>query len=320
MRLSNAVEEYLAHLALERALSQNTVNAYGRDLALFVEFCAGRSVTETHGVELEVIRDWLWQLTEQDAAKSTIARRGAAIRSFCAWATRNQHMATNPALRLARPKASRPLPRVLTRPQMTELLDRAEARAAAKVQLASRDLAMLELLYATGMRVSELVGVNLDSIDFDRMTVRVFGKGAKERVIPFGVPARLAIEHYLATERGVLASNAASGTSGSSGSSVDLAKSSDATHAMFLTAKGLRVGTRAVYAVVSDAIAPYGVEGPLGPHVFRHTSATHLLDGGADLRAVQDILGHASLGSTQIYTHVSAERLVNSYRQAHPRA
>lgn len=249
------------------------------------------------------MRDWLWSLTESDAARGTIARRSATLRSFGAWGQRVGLWEHNPARRLARPRQHRTLPRVLTVAQMSGLLERAQQRAGDGDPIAIRDVAILELLYATAMRVSELVGLNLVHIDVERCTVRVWGKGAKERVIPFGVPARDALTAYIERARPVLQ-----------------ARAKGLGEAVFLGSRGARVSSRAVYTVVNNALEAYPGSGPAGPHVFRHTAATHLLDGGADLRAVQDVLGHSSLGSTQIYTHVSSERLASVYQQAHPRA
>ena len=183
---------------------------------------------------------------------------------------------------------------------MGVMLARLTARAASDAPEAIRELAVIELLYASALRVSELTGLDVASVDLGRLTVRVTGKGSKERVVPFGVPAKQAIERYLAVARPELIR--------------------DPTDALFLSGRGARLGTRAVYTCVSTLLSAIPGSGPSGPHALRHTAATHLLDGGADLRAVQELLGHASLGTTQIYTHVSAERLKASYRSAHPRA
>jgi integrase/recombinase XerC len=205
------------------------------------------------------------------------------------------------AARLKAPKSDHHLPRVLTRAQMDGMLDSLATRSAGGDPLALRDLAIIELLYASALRVSEVTGLDLDGVDLDRLTVRVVGKGSKERVVPFGVPAKNALADYLTRGRREL-----------------LAQTT--TSAVFLGARGARMGTRTVYALVSRLLAGLPGSGSSGPHTLRHTAATHLLDGGADLRAVQELLGHASLGTTQIYTHVSAERLKESYGRAHPRA
>jgi integrase/recombinase XerC len=209
--------------------------------------------------------------------------------------------APDAAARLRSPKADKTLPRVLTRAHMDGILVALAASAAGGAATAVRDVAVVEMLYAAGVRVSELTGLDVDDVDFERLTVRVLGKGRKERVVPFGVPARDALRGYLRAARPQLATPRSG-------------------PALFLGSRGGRLGTRAVYRVVARLLADVHGGGPAGPHTLRHTAATHLLDGGADLRAVQEILGHASLGTTQIYTHVSAERLKETYRIAHPRA
>jgi integrase/recombinase XerC len=196
---------------------------------------------------------------------------------------------------------------VINRTQMQELLDRLQLAADTADPAAIRDLAAIELLYASALRVSELVGLDVADVDLSRLTVRVTGKGSKERVVPFGVPAQKALVHYLNAARPALAAATAPAGTGP-------------TTALFLGRHQQRLGVRAVYRTVAALLESMPGTGPAGPHALRHTAATHLLDGGADLRAVQEMLGHASLGTTQIYTHVSAERLQQSYRLAHPRA
>lgn len=213
----------------------------------------------------------------------------------------SSHPVVDPAARLRSPKADKTLPRVITREQIDGILARLAERAEDGDPGALRDVAVIELLYAAGIRVSELTGLDVDDVDLDRLTVRVVGKGSKERVVPFGVPALRALRAWLAGGRPRLAA-VASGP------------------ALFLGARGARLGSRAVYQLVAGLLADVPGGGPSGPHALRHTAATHLLDGGADLRAVQELLGHASLGTTQIYTHVSTERLKEAYRIAHPRA
>jgi integrase/recombinase XerC len=207
----------------------------------------------------------------------------------------------DPAARLRSPKADKHLPRVITRPQIDALLEGLSARAEDGEPGSIRDVVVIELLYAAGIRVSELTGLDVDDVDVERLTLRVVGKGNKERVVPFGVPALRAVRRYLQVARPALATERSG-------------------PALLLGARGGRLGTRAVYELVASLLADLPGGGPAGPHTLRHTAATHLLDGGADLRAVQEILGHASLGTTQIYTHVSSERLKETYRIAHPRA
>ena len=244
------------------------------------------------------MRDWLWRSSQAGLAKSSLARRAAAARSFTAWLARTDATTGDAATRLKAPKSDHHLPRVLTREQMTGILDRVAERAETGDPVGIRDRAITELLYASALRVSELTGLSLGDVDLGRLTVRVLGKGSKERVVPFGVPAKVALEQWL-TVRGALAEHP---------------------QAFFVGARGQRLTSRTVYELVSSLLATVPGAGPSGPHTLRHTAATHLLDGGADLRSVQELLGHASLATTQLYTHVSTERLRESYRTAHPRA
>ncbi|MFT4156582.1 MAG: tyrosine recombinase XerC [Microbacterium sp.] len=300
MEFDEAARAFAAHLLQVRRLSASTVRAYSSDL---------RDLSESLGdirlrdVDLEALRVWLWRATQRGDARSTLARRAAAARSFFGWAHEESLIEHDPSLRLIAPKRGRTLPVVASQDAMKALLDRHRDEAAAGDPIALRDHAILELLYAAGIRVSELCGVDLDDVELDRGTVRVLGKGAKERVVPFGAPAGTAISDYLVRGRPALA-----------------ARTDIATPAVFLGARGRRLGQRSVYAMVAESLAPIVGTDTIGPHALRHTAATHLLDGGADLRAVQEILGHASLGTTQIYTHVSGERLAATYRLAHPRA
>jgi integrase/recombinase XerC len=301
--LESAIEEFATYLSAERGFSANTVRSYRSDLSQLVEFAALHGALEADELSLELLRDWLWAGAQTGLAKSSLARRSASARSLSAWLTRTDRSSTDAAARLKAPKADHHLPRVLTRDQVDGILAGLALAADAGDPIAIRNLAVVELLYASALRVSELTGLELDSVDLERLTVLVVGKGAKERVVPFGVPAKNAILHYLRSARPVL---------------VEAAVAPSA--ALFLGPRGGRLGTRTVYALVSGLLAAIPGSGPSGPHALRHTAATHLLDGGADLRAVQELLGHASLGTTQIYTHVSMERLKESYAAAHPRA
>jgi integrase/recombinase XerC len=304
MQLSEAVARFLDHARYERGLAESTLLSYRGDLAGLVQFANAAGAPELAALDLELLRGWQWQAAESGLAASTLARRSAAARSFTAWAARTGILETDPGLRLTSPKLGRHLPRVVAQDQMTELLERAATRAASGEPKEVRDRAILELLYASGIRVSELVGLDVADLDLDRLTMVVTGKGSKQRAVPFGVPALGAVADYLRGARGALLERG----DGSAGD------------ALFLGATGRRMSTRAVYELVARALSAFPGGGPRGPHTLRHTAATHLLDGGADLRAVQELLGHASLGTTQIYTHVSIERLKQSYAQAHPRA
>lgn len=297
--LHRTVDDFAAHLAAERGFSEHTVRSYRSDLTQLVDFAVARGASELEDIDLELLRDWLWRASQDGLAKSTLARRAAAARSLTNWLARTGETPTDAATRLKAPKSEHHLPRVLTRQSMASILQRVSDRADTGDPVALRDLAIIELLYASALRVSELTGLDVRDVDLGRLTVRVLGKGSKERVVPFGVPAKNAIVGWL--ERGRPALAAAEG-------------------ALFVGSKGARLANRTVYELVSGLLATVPGSGPSGPHTLRHTAATHLLDGGADLRAVQEMLGHASLGTTQLYTHVSTERLKESYRVAHPRA
>jgi integrase/recombinase XerC len=325
-QLDRVVDEFVFYLSAERGFSENTIRSYRSDLGQFVAFAADAGVSTAEGVDLELFRSWLWKSSGDGLAKSTLARRSAAARSLSAWLTRTGAVAADSAARLRSPKPDKHLPRVLTRGQIDQILDGLDARTATVPEagaqpslpplLAIRDRAIIELLYASALRVSELVGLNLRSIDLGRRTVRVLGKGSKERVVPFGIPAERALTAWLAVrDSAAIGGGGSDGRSGGDGRDVG-----NSVEAVFLGARGKRLGVRAVYTLVASLLADVPGSGPSGPHALRHTAATHLLDGGADLRAVQELLGHASLGTTQIYTHVSNERLQESYRLAHPRA
>ena len=297
MQLDRVLADFTLYLSAERGFSEHTVRSYRSDLADLLRFADEAGATAVGDIDLELLRGWLWRGSTAGLAKSTLARRSATARALTSWLARSGETPTDAAARLRAPKPDRHLPRVLTRDQMDAILSGLAGRAATGDVLAIRDLAMVELLYASALRVSELAGLDLHDVDLGRLTVRVLGKGSKERVVPFGVPAKNAISAWLEVRA----------------ASVHVA-------ALFLGARGARVGTRAVYTLVADLLENVPGGGPAGPHALRHTAATHLLDGGADLRAVQELLGHASLGTTQIYTHVSTERLKESYAMAHPRA
>lgn len=300
--LSEAIDDYVRAVELERGSSPHTVRAYRGDLETLAAFVEARGA-EPHPelLDLELLREWVWQQNAAGLGASTLARRTSTVRGFTAWLARTGRARADAGVRLRAPRADRHLPRVLTRAQIDGILDGLDARASTGDPLALRDRAMVELLYASALRVSELVGLDLGDVDDARRIVRVMGKGAKERMVPFGMPAQRALDAYRERGRPAIAAQR-SGT------------------ALFLGPRGARESTRGVYSLVAGLLADLPGSGPAGPHALRHTAATHLLDGGADLRAVQEILGHASLGTTQIYTHVSAERLAEAYRTAHPRA
>jgi integrase/recombinase XerC len=301
MELEGAVQRFAHHLATERGYSQHTVRSYRSDLADLLAFAGERSAADARDLDLELLRDWLWHGSQAGLAKATLARRAAAAKGLSAWLAREGEIPTDEATRLRAPKPGRTLPRVLSTEQLDSLLDGLHVRAVDGDPVAVRDVAIIEVLYASALRVSELTGLDLADLDHERLTLRVTGKGAKERVVPFGVPAQRAVIDYLHRGRPELATPVSG-------------------PALFLGSRGGRLGPRTVYRLVAGLLADVQGSGPSGPHALRHTAATHLLDGGADLRAVQEMLGHASLGTTQIYTHVSTDRLRQSYLNAHPRA
>ncbi|PDQ36057.1 MAG: recombinase XerC [Candidatus Lumbricidophila eiseniae] len=325
-------EDYLAHVRFERGYAGNTLAAYRGDIADLFRFLERHSVTEPSAITLELLRDWLWEVSERGMATATIARRAASARGLTAWMLRRGLASTDPGARLRAPRVQRALPRVVHATAMAGLLAGLATRAESDDPTAVRDAAIIELLYASALRVSEIVGLDVGDIDRRRRTLRVVGKGSKERVVPYGGPAARALDRYLEQSRMVLLARAANESVRSEGGGTGLPTrpaGESGVHpqppacfqpAAFLGARGGRIGTRTIYSLVASLLADLPGSGPNGPHALRHSAATHLLDGGADLRAVQEFLGHANLGTTQIYTHVSTERLKASYRTAHPRA
>jgi integrase/recombinase XerC len=307
--IDEATAAFERHVAAERGLSPHTVRGYVSDVRSLLEHAGQCGVAGPGELSAPVLRSWLAVQHSAGASRATLARRGAAARSFTAFAHRRGWLATDPGTSLGTPKVRRALPQVLRPAEIADVLASSEAdigqpppgRTPAEAAVALRDSAVLELLYATGIRVSELCGLDRGALDLGRRTVRVFGKGAKERTVPVGIPAIRAVSHWEQAGRPVLAT-VASGP------------------ALFLGVRGGRIDPRTARRVVHERLRAAGVPTDTGPHGLRHTAATHLLEGGADLRSVQEMLGHSSLATTQIYTHVSVERLKASYRQAHPRA
>ena len=295
-------DAYSHYLVNEKALSTHTVRAYLGDLDSFIEHLANNGVTEIVDVSLQLIRSWLATQQVRGGARTTLSRRAVSIRLFTKWATRRGYIAVDVGATLATPKSHHTLPGVLTQGDAVTAIDSMATRAAEfDTPTSIRDVALVELLYATGARVSEVCGLDLEDLDFHRNTIRVLGKGNKERMIPMGAPAVKALNTYI------------------NGARIQLANDKSG-RALFLGARGKRIDQRAVRTVVYEALSALeGVE-RMGPHSLRHSAATHLLEGGADLRTVQEILGHSSLATTQIYTHVSTDRLRQAFKQAHPRA
>jgi integrase/recombinase XerC len=319
--MSAALAAFRRHLTSERGLSAHTVRAYVGDVGNMLQHASGQGCFEITDLDLATLRAWLADQHRAGQARATVARRAAAARAFTAFARRRGWLMADPGVLLATPKVHRKLPEVLAREQMTAVLDQPgqvrsrqdssdERKRLIDAAVELRDTAIMEMLYAAGIRVSELCGLDIGDLDEERRTVRVLGKRNKERVVPVGVPAVRAVRKWQDVGRPVLAAEApASAASG--GAAID---------ALFLGARGGRIDPRTVRRVVHVRIAAAGSVPDTGPHGLRHSAATHLLEGGADLRSVQEILGHANLATTQIYTHVSIERLMSVYKQAHPRA
>lgn len=298
--LKQAASEFADYLQAARGYSANTVKAYETDVLDLADYLTRFEVTSVTNIELDQVRDWLFAADQIGLAKSTLARKSAAIRSFSAWLKKNDAIEIDFAQRLKSPKAARTLPKVVSRETLAEIFENLAARASGDDANALRDLLAIEILYASGCRVSELVGLNREDVDYGRNILKVTGKGSKQRMVPFGIPAREALDAWIKVGRAQLLSEKSG-------------------QALFINSRGQRLGVRQVYALVASLTAGTPT-GATGPHALRHSAATHLLDGGADLRAVQELLGHASLGTTQIYTHVSVERLRDGYQKAHPRA
>jgi integrase/recombinase XerC len=296
---AEVIARFRDHLSLELGRSDHTVRAYIGDLESLADFARERDVHQVDRLTLLTLRAWLADQERRGLSRSTLARRSASARVFTEWTVERGIMADDVAARLASPKRAHRLPAVLTAEQAVAVLDAASEAADSPIGL--RDVAILEILYATGIRVGELVGLDIDDIDRTRRTLRVLGKGGRERTVPFGLPAERAWGAWLEEGRPVLAGSATG-------------------PAALLGARGKRIDPRTVRGVVHRTVGAVEGAADIGPHGWRHTSATHVLEGGADLRAVQEILGHASLATTQIYTHVSVERLRKTYEQAHPRA
>ncbi|WP_235950307.1 tyrosine recombinase XerC [Phycicoccus flavus] len=297
----DAVAAFERHLRAERGRSDHTVRAYARDVGAFLDGAGVVEDADLRSVTLADLRAWLGTVARRGAARSTVARTSASLRTFFRWCEQTGLVEHDPALRLAAPRRHRTLPPVLAEQAAAGLLDVAATAADDADPLHLRDRACLELLYATGIRVGELVGLDVDDVDLDSRVLRVIGKGDKERRVPFGVPAADAVRQWLAAGRPALVTT-------------------ESGPALLLGRRGRRADQRQVREVVHRLLREVPDAPDLGPHGLRHSAATHLLDGGADLRMVQELLGHASLATTQIYTHVSVDRLRRSYAQAHPRA
>ena len=293
--------DYERHLVSERDLAPHTVRAYLGDISSLLDHCLRLGTDDVGELDLRTLRSWLARLQTTGRSRTTIARRATAARVFTAWLHRTGRLPTDPGSALGSPKRHKTLPPVLRADEAEALIRSASELADDGTPVGLRDVAMLELLYATGVRVGELVGLDIDDVDGERRLVRVLGKGRKERSVPYGTPAARALERWLASGRPAL-------------------RVEGSGPALFLGVRGRRIDQRAVRALVHRRVADVPGAPDIGPHGLRHTAATHLLEGGADLRSVQELLGHASLATTQLYTHVTTDRLRRAYQQAHPRA
>jgi integrase/recombinase XerC len=296
--LAEALAGYEEHLVAQRDLSVHTVRGYVTDVVLLLDHLARRGGQQVHDLDLSTLRSWLAQGRTRGHSRATTARHAAAARSFTGWLRRAGLTTEDVGQRLVSPKVHRTLPDVLAPEQARAVV---ESTAGAEEPAGLRDAVVLELLYASGIRVSELVGLDVDDVDRSRRLLRVLGKGRKERSVPYGVPAEQAIDAWLTRGRPALAAP-------------------DSGPALLLGVRGHRLDAREARRVVHRAVAAAPGAPDIGPHGLRHSAATHVLEGGADLRSVQELLGHASLATTQIYTHVTVERLRAVHAQAHPRA
>ncbi|MGH3821612.1 MAG: tyrosine-type recombinase/integrase, partial [Pseudonocardiaceae bacterium] len=292
-------EQFVAHLRSVRGLSPHTVRAYRGDVTALLQHLADSGHDDLGALDLPVLRGWLGAQHRGGHQRSTLARRAAAARAFTAWATRAGALGSDPGPRLVAPRPRRALPAVLHPEQAAAAMHAAQRGAAEADPIALRDHAAVELLYATGIRVAELCGLDLDDLDQGRRLVRVLGKGAKERAVPYGQPAERALLRWLHEGRPTLVRP-------------------HSASALFLGARGRRVDQRIIRTVVHDAVGAVPGAADMGPHGLRHSAATHLLEGGANLRTVQELLGHATLATTQLYTHVTVERLKAIHDRSHP--
>lgn len=298
-QLDEALIEFADFLLNTSGRSQHTVRAYVADVERLFSVMAQNDCNELSDLSLSILRIWLASEFESHSPATT-ARRVAAVRAFTAWAVKTKKLNSDVGLMLVPPKTKKTLPNYLTTDQVNEVLNVASISSDDDNPVGIRNLAILELLYATGIRVSELIGLDLIDINFADNTLRVTGKGNKQRTVPFGIPARDALERWLQVGR------------------PEMLKEN--TNAVFLGIRGKRIDQRVVREMIYEVLGHLADAPLMGPHGLRHTAATHLVEGGADLRTVQELLGHASLATTQVYTHVSAARLKSAYQQAHPRA
>lgn len=303
--MKKAIDKYLRYLKIERNASPHTITSYKNDLTQFLTFCStyfdeSEENLDPDLIERITIRLWLGELSERDLAKSSIARKVAAIRSFFKYCFKRGIVERNPAHLLVVPKKDKPLPKTATAEDVSRMMELAEGNTPRSAQ----NRAILELLYGTGIRLSELVNLNEKDVNFKLNQIKVLGKGAKQRIVPFGTRAKEALQQHLNTKTELYGERTGN----------------DARKAVFIATGGQRIYPRAVQRIVKDYLQRASEVTQKSPHVLRHSFATHLLDQGADIRVIKELLGHSNLAATQVYTHTSVERLKNVYELAHPRA
>ena len=299
---SKTLEKFLDYLIIEKNRSDNTIRSYQTDIELLFEFLTSRGLSSFKEIQTDFIKEWIVSLKKNNISNTTISRRISSIKVFFNFLVKNNLIEINPTLKIIAPKLNKVLPNILGQKQADQLLTQA---AIYEVQEESqevriRDYAILEVLYSTGIRVSELVGLDVEDINFSNLTLKVLGKGKKERFVPFGIPAREAIDKYLKDSRNSL--------------------NDKNSQALFLGLRGKRLNVRQVRRILNKAMDQIENSKEVSPHDLRHSAATHMLEAGADLRIVQELLGHSSLATTQKYTHVTIERLREVFANAHPRA
>ncbi|KFI86294.1 recombinase [Bifidobacterium reuteri DSM 23975] len=298
-------EQFIVHIGVERGLADATVKAYESDIAKYVEWLESQGISDPNGITSKTVEDYVASLDEAGESARSKARRIASLHEFHRFALGQHMVADDVSAAVKAPKSASTLPDVLNVDEVTRLLD-AAAVGDSTDPVVLRNKALLEFMYATGCRVSEAAGENLDDIDLDEHVARLMGKGSKQRLVPIGSYACEALSQYLGAARGELERRSTSGV--------------PERRALFLNKRGRRISRQSIWEVVKDAGARAGITRPLHPHTLRHSFATHLIQGGADVRTVQELLGHASVTTTQIYTHVSPEHLIEAYISSHPRA
>ena len=299
---SKTLEKFLDYLKMEKNRSDNTIRSYQTDIELLFEFLTSRGLSNFNEIQTEFVKEWIVSLKKNNISNTTISRRISSIKVFFNFLVKNNLIEINPTLKIIAPKLNKVLPNILGQKQADQLLTQAAIYEVEEEsqEVRIRDYAILEVLYSTGIRVSELVGLDVEDINFSNLTLKVLGKGKKERFVPFGIPAREAIDKYLKDSRNSL--------------------NDKNSQALFLGLRGKRLNVRQVRRILNKAMDQIENSKEVSPHDLRHSAATHMLEAGADLRIVQELLGHSSLATTQKYTHVTIERLREVFANAHPRA